>query len=207
LFYTIYKITNKVNGKTYTGMHKTDNLDDGYMGSGKLIKRAIAKHGIENFVKEIIHIFDNEEDMKNKEKEIVVLDETTYNLCPGGHGGFGYINQNDLSGAIAGGKSSYKKHPEHWETIKLLGADSEKSKRIAKRGHEEGWFGFRNRTHKDETKEKMSIAASKRVGELSSQYGTCWVTNGSDSKKIRKEELDSWTSKGYYKGRKIYPTF
>lgn len=94
MHYTIYKITNILDGKYYIGKHQTKDLDDGYMGSGKLLKRAIQKHGINNFSKEILHVFQTEHEMNDKEKELVTLNEMSYNLCPGGDGGFGYINTN-----------------------------------------------------------------------------------------------------------------
>jgi hypothetical protein len=96
VFYTIYKITNKLDGKIYIGKHQTKDLNDNYMGSGKLITRAIKKYGIENFEKEILFVFNNETEMNLKEAELVsdefVKEDTNYNLCPGGHGGFGYLN-------------------------------------------------------------------------------------------------------------------
>ena len=56
-----------------------------------------AKYGIENFTKEVLHIFESEEEMNAKEKELVVISEQTYNLNEGGHGGFGYINSKGLN--------------------------------------------------------------------------------------------------------------
>ena len=99
--FTVYKITNLVNGKVYIGKHQTKYLDDNYMGSGKLIKAAIKKYGLENFKKEILHVFETEDEMNKKEAELVteefIASGISYNLCSGGNGGFGYINTNGLA--------------------------------------------------------------------------------------------------------------
>jgi hypothetical protein len=99
MIYYLYKITNLCNGKIYIGIHKAKSMDDGYMGSGKLLKAAIKKYGKENFCKDIIETFDNEEDMVAREQEIVtsefVLAENNYNIMPGGK--FGSPERNGLS--------------------------------------------------------------------------------------------------------------
>lgn len=71
IFYGLYKITNLLNGKMYIGKHKTTNLDDGYMGSGKIIKRAIAKYGVQNFRKEWLMFCEDEEELNYMERVFV----------------------------------------------------------------------------------------------------------------------------------------
>jgi len=89
--YTIYQITNIVNNKIYVGAHQTTNVDDGYMGSSKILEAAIAKYGAENFIKEIIHMAKSHEDMYLYERTLVdkefVGRDDTYNIRIGGKGG------------------------------------------------------------------------------------------------------------------------
>ena len=68
MFYIIYEITDLTNGMKYIGKHKTDNLDDGYMGSGRLLKQNQEIKGIENFTKKILHLCKNEQHMNEMER-------------------------------------------------------------------------------------------------------------------------------------------
>jgi hypothetical protein len=43
-YFTIYKVTNLINGKYYIGKHITSNAYDKYMGSGRAIQNAIKKY-------------------------------------------------------------------------------------------------------------------------------------------------------------------
>lgn len=83
-----YKITNLLNDHYYYGIHSTDNLDDGYMGSGSRLKYAFNKYGLENFKKEILKFFNTREELANYESEIVneelVHDINCYNISCGG---------------------------------------------------------------------------------------------------------------------------
>lgn len=211
MFYTIYKITNLINGKIYIGKHKTNDIHDGYMGSGKLLGAAIKKYGVENFRKEILHIFESEDEMNIKESEIVspafVALESNYNLCPGGHGGFGYINDSGLNVSGKLHKSrietdpSYREAASLWskkgaDTIKrLLQTDSEFSRRRSdkisqkvKSYYQNNGSHWTGQKHRDETRKLISEKSKgKGAGEKNSQFGSQWITNGIINQKISKE--------------------
>jgi len=53
MFGFVYEWTNLINGKKYIGSHIGD-LNDGYVGSGKLFLQAVKKYGIENFNRKIL---------------------------------------------------------------------------------------------------------------------------------------------------------
>lgn len=88
-YHYFYKITNRINGMFYYGIHSTNDLDDGYMGSGKRIRAAIKKYGIENFTKEIIKFFNSLQELSDYERDVVNEDLLNnvkcYNLVKGGY--------------------------------------------------------------------------------------------------------------------------
>lgn len=86
----IYKITNTINNKIYIGKLVRNNPH--YMGSGKILKLAYNKHGIENFKKEIIEYCSSKEELSEREKYWILFFNSTdkkigYNITKGGDGG------------------------------------------------------------------------------------------------------------------------
>ena len=75
----------------YTGKHSTNDLDDGYLGSGLLINRAIKKHGEENFIRRIIGHYETAAEALVAERNVVTDEycarDDTYNIAIGGLGG------------------------------------------------------------------------------------------------------------------------
>lgn len=102
--YIVYLTTNKVNNKIYVGVHKTDDptVFDGYIGCSINIFRsnselkypktpfhkAVKKYGYNAFIRNIIQVFNTEEEALDLEAIIVnqefIEREDTYNITLGG---------------------------------------------------------------------------------------------------------------------------
>ena len=193
----IYLITNKINGKIYVGKHSTDNLNDGYMGSGKLIKKAIQKYGIENFSKEYLAFCDSEDTLNYLEKFYIKkykAKEVGYNLTDGGEG---LQNpNNEIRQKIS---ASRKGKP------RFLGrTHSSNTKQKISESHKGDKNPFYGKHHSEETRIKISKAGlGKKLSEETKQKIRMsnighskpyykWLTENNEIKIMTKGNVSKW---------------
>jgi len=172
-------------------MHSTNNLDDGYLGSGTRLRRSIRKYGIEKHKKEILCFFDTREMLVEGEIELVtseiINDEDCMNLKEGGSGGFTIEQQkkNNLKSQVA--QRKLRKNNPVW-----LEQRNKKASIGILKAYDEGRmdrsvnYDWNGKKHSEKTKSKMR--KSKNLGKDNSQSGTSWITNGVKNKKIKKGE-------------------
>ena len=153
-YHYVYKTTNLVNGKMYIGVHMTNNLADGYLGSGKIFKSAVKKYGKESFSRKILLFCQTREE--SLVKEIFYISnfrdfygkDKLYNITEGGQGvGFG------------------ENHPMFGRSH-TAEARASISKSIT--GEKNPFYG---KSHSKETREHLSKIGSTKTGELNSFYG------------------------------------
>lgn len=204
MYYIVYKITNVVNSKYYIGAHQTNDLNDGYMGSGLLLKKAICKYGIDNFKKEVLHVFDNKEDMYATERSIVnesqVKDLMCYNLKIGGEGGWSCIDFSARNKRISKirdySSSEYSEKLSHsMKNAMKIRIESGEKPFSNSRGFSSG------SNHSEATKKKISEA---NKGKTSSTKGRLWVHNLTlkKAKMIFPADLSQHLDDGWIKGNK-----
>ena len=140
--YYIYRITNKINSKTYIGQHKYKKLNDSYMGSGIHIKSAIKKYGKENFEKEILEFDIPNVDLANDWEQMYILFERAkgkaeYNIANGGKGSAGF---------------------HHSEEYKRLRSEAMKGRRLSEETKRKLSEAMKGKKPSEETKRKLSEA-------------------------------------------------
>ena len=211
VYYLIYQITNKSNGMIYIGKHKTKNKDDGYMGSGIRITRAIEKYGVDNFEKTILFECSSEDEMNKLEAEIVNEDfiarDDVYNISLGGSGGWDYVNKNHRNiGFIY--VNTHKLNNKGKRISNELREKMIRGLRLSMLNNPEKFNKSKDRNpmygkkHSEETRKLLSKI---HTGSQNSQYGKCWIYNLDLKKSISifKKDLQSYLNAGWIKGRKL----
>ncbi len=221
--YTVYKTTNLINGMFYIGVHKTNNPNDDYLGSGLLIRRALKKYGKESFKKEILFVFDSRKEAFAKEKELVteeiLLSGLCYNIHSGGDGGW------DLSAHTK--RTELRQLNEEWKR-----QESENFKIAARKRVESGehnflgesfsrfsWKGKSRKTYSDkssksvenqkglknrvprvfsiETREKMRLAKlGKKMPEETKQKISSTVSGRTKTEEHKRKISDALKTRG-----------
>lgn len=214
--YLIYQIRNKLNGMIYIGQHQTENLNDGYMGSGLRIQRAIEKYGIDNFEKTILFECSSEEEMNKKEAEIVNEDfiarDDVYNIIIGGSGNWDYINSNK--------EFTSKRLKTRWNNLSLdekekqinflksispfgIGFNKKFSNEISN-GLKKAYiknpnsFGMSGKHHSEKTKK---ILSKNKIGSNNPNYGKHWYWNPNTNEErsfYKNEKIPNGWIKGRY---------
>lgn len=131
----IYIIT-CYDGTKYIGQHKSKNIDDRYLGSGKIIKDKLKSHSRDQFKKDILCICDSQESLDKWEKYWIaecdaVNNPIFLNIQTGGQDS---SLSTELRSELA--KNAYEAHPESAdkisESIKAKWQDPEFRERHAK---------------------------------------------------------------------------
>lgn len=207
-YFIIYISTNLKNSKFYIGAHVTSKIDDGYLGSGKVLRNSVYYHGKENFKKEILEFCENKEMLFKREAELVNEDLLKNPLCMnlkvGGDGGFlndehrkkffekAKENSKFNSLLAVKRKAEIRKGNPNWQ-LEVNRKSGEGVRRYYRDNNIVG--GFYGKKHSELSKEKISKANKIALaGAGNSQYDTRWITNDIDNKKIMKNDNlpDGW---------------
>jgi group I intron endonuclease len=195
--YYIYRITNKLNGKTYIGQHKCwRNKIDKYFGSGNLIIKAINKYGKENFEKEILYTNILNKDTADSVEMYAIakerkLGKAEYNICKGGQGGSAkgrtFSNETRYKMSIAAKKR--KRMPMSEETKAKISAIHKgkpghpawnKGKKMTEEMRKINSESHKGKKQTPETIQKRMDTMRLRGFNFKTTSGFHWYNNGTD---------------------------
>jgi group I intron endonuclease len=193
MYHFIYQTTNLVTNKYYIGMHSTEDLNDGYLGSGIHLKASVNKYGKDAHQRHILEFANTREELCQLEMKLIdeqlLSDSRCMNLTLGGVGGPRFGVRNGMFG---------KKNSD--ETKRKIS--------IATSGDLNGFYG---RKHSESAKEKMSVYRTGKTMPKDTKdkiakrlIDKIWIYNPSADKckRVVQDELESYKNEGWILGRK-----
>ena len=187
-------IKSRLFGKVYFGKHKTENLNDGYIGSGTQILRYLNKHP-NDYYREIIKFYSSEEELNKAEFELIhphLGNKYCLNLREGGEGG---AMHPDICKAhsikMRGRKTSQETKNKISKALEGHKHTLETKNKISKANKGNSACGRPGHTYTPEQIEKYREA---KLGEKNPMYGqTPWNKGLKNcfSEETRKKQSDS----------------
>ena len=224
MYHYLYKIVNNISGEYYYGVHSTEDLDDGYFGSGAQLKNNIKEFGKNNFTKTILEFFPNRSTLMKEEKRIVnnemLKDPKCLNVILGGgelKGSVGkkcviksgeYIMvdkhnneyQNFFVGRICINDGKNLKYIKPYEIEYYRNLGWEKGTIYESPGKNKNWM------YKDDKIEQVSLEDQEQYLKNGWNYGMIgekeliWIYKDDNIKRINKEDLQSYIDDGWNLG-------
>lgn len=212
----VYVIGNRVNWKVYVGQaknpsqRKATHFYAARHGNEKPLYRSMRKHGVENFVFNVLEECVDELINEREQFWVAHFDsfnpERGYNLTSGGNQHF-FVSE-ETKRKISQNNSSHR--PEVKLKLSRAGKrkhtveENEKIRQVLKRRAIELGAPFKGKKHSEEAKRRIGRSNSiAQQGTKNSQHGTCWVWNSERSMKIKRNELEFFLNTGWIKGRRM----
>lgn len=183
-FYIIYKTTDLLTGEYYIGQHRTNDLNDGYRGSGNWVKSKTCKN--RELLTEIL-LYTTAENLCEDEKNFIgdkwMTDPYCMNECPGGGSG-----------------------PHNEETKRQI---SNTRKQLGLKPDSDRYIKNTVYMHKDGIQKRVSLLEVneyKSMGWIQGRLvkppnhnGSVWITNGIDE--LRTDDYHDLLQSGWRLGR------
>lgn len=214
-YHYIYKTTCLITNRYYIGMHSTENLEDGYIGSGKKLWYSIKKYGRENHKCEILEFLPSRKELALRENQIInkelLINELCLNLKVGGEYGWSFRGPNltheqrvkaGKAAALISGFGLKEKRGKEWLEKCKLKIQKASSEGRFDEARLKGCSAAQSPEAKEKRKETLKRIGHQQGGKNSS-YGTCWISHElMGTRKCKKELLPEYIEQGWIKGRK-----
>lgn len=212
MYYFIYQTTNLINNKKYIGQHQTENIDDGYLGSGVLLQKAIKKYGKENFSRQILCFANNKDELDSLEIAYIAAAQAResdqyYNLNDGGLGQRGFVMPEEQKKAISESekeayRSGRRKYVQRVITDEERKQKSETAKRLYAEGKiippMKGKFGRDNPAYgRKMTDEQKAVLSQKAKERYASGFDKSKIFTAERSRKISETRKKNYAAGKY----------
>ncbi len=183
LIHFVYLTINKINEKQYIGDHSTSNIDDLYLGSGKIIIDSIKKYGKENFKRKILEQFETKEQAFNAQEKYInkynTLVPNGYNISPSGgtwnNGKHSQETKQKISLALLNMTSKWK--------------DEIRKRRLGTKHKKDTILKMKNRLFSEEHRKKISFANARRIWTEESKQKMSNSKKGQKHSEITKNKI------------------